>query len=104
MAVGYKTGGRTKGSLNKATIAAQAAAASAHDGLLTPLDYMLGVMRDTGADKDRRDRMAQAAAPYLHARIATVDNPVVNVNSSESEGIQISFVLPSRQANGHDDE
>ncbi len=103
MAVGYKTGGRAKGTPNKATIAAQAAAVAAHDGKLTPLEYMLLVMRDPEADNERRDRMAQAAAPYLHARIATVDNPVVNVNS-DSEGIQISFVLPSRQANGHDED
>lgn len=35
---------------------------------LTPLDYMLKVMNDTGADKDRRDRMAVSAAPYMHPR------------------------------------
>lgn len=34
----------------------------------TPLDYMLGVMNDPGADDARRDRMAIAAAPYLHGR------------------------------------
>lgn len=35
---------------------------------LTPLEYMLKVMNDKGADKNRRDRMAQAAAPFCHAR------------------------------------
>ena len=35
---------------------------------LTPLDYMLKVMNDPQAEKERRDRMAQAAAPYIHAR------------------------------------
>jgi hypothetical protein len=35
---------------------------------ISPLDYMLGVMRDTEADPARRDRMAQAAAPYVHAK------------------------------------
>ena len=35
---------------------------------LTPLDYMLKVMNDPQAEKERRDRMAQAAAPYVHAR------------------------------------
>ena len=35
---------------------------------LTPLEYMLKVMNDTAAEKDRRDRMAIACAPYLHAR------------------------------------
>ncbi len=35
---------------------------------LTPLDYMLKVMNDPTADKERRDRMAIAAAPFLHPR------------------------------------
>lgn len=35
---------------------------------LSPLEYMLAVMRDPSADAARRDRMAQAAAPYVHAR------------------------------------
>lgn len=33
-----------------------------------PLDYMLAVMNDTSLDAGRRDRMAVAAAPYLHAK------------------------------------
>lgn len=35
---------------------------------MTPLDYMLTVMRDESADPMRRDRMAQAAAPYVHPK------------------------------------
>ncbi len=100
MARGFKTGGRKKGVKNLASVEVRKAAESSG---ITPLEYMLAVMRDPEADKERRDRMANAAAPYIHAKIATVDNPVVNVNSSDSEGIQISFVLPSRQANGHDE-
>jgi hypothetical protein len=34
----------------------------------TPLEYMLGVMRDPNVDDQRRDRMAMAAAPYVHAK------------------------------------
>ena len=34
---------------------------------------MLKVMRDPKADKERRDDMARAAAPYLHARRAPED-------------------------------
>lgn len=37
---------------------------------LTPLEYMLSVMNDPGEDKVRRDRMAVAAAPYVHGRAA----------------------------------
>lgn len=38
----------------------------------TPLEYMLRVMRDEGAEPDRRDRMAVAAGPFVHARLAAV--------------------------------
>ena len=35
---------------------------------LTPLEYMLRIMRDPNEDKDRRMRMAIAAAPFVHPR------------------------------------
>jgi hypothetical protein len=35
---------------------------------LTPLDYMLRVMNSPDEPKERRDRMAVAAAPFCHAR------------------------------------
>lgn len=34
-----------------------------------PLQYMLDVMRDPDAGPDRRDRMAMAAAPYVHGKV-----------------------------------
>jgi hypothetical protein len=34
------------------------------------LDYMLEVMNDPSADLARRDRMAIAAAPFVHERAA----------------------------------
>jgi hypothetical protein len=37
---------------------------------LLPLDFMLKLMNDPGEDKEMRARMAQAAAPYCHPRIA----------------------------------
>jgi hypothetical protein len=39
-------------------------------GRLSPLEYMLLVMNDPDADPARRDRMAVAAAPYVHVRVA----------------------------------
>lgn len=39
-------------------------------GGMSPLEYMLGVMCDEDADPARRDRMAMAAAPYVHAKPA----------------------------------
>ena len=35
---------------------------------ITPLQYMLGVVRDPTASTSRRDRMAALAAPFCHAR------------------------------------
>ncbi len=37
---------------------------------MTPLDYMLSVMNDADADATRRDRMAIAAAPFVHPKAA----------------------------------
>lgn len=71
MAVGKKTGGRVKGVPNKATAAkAQEVAASG----LTPLDYMLNVMRDENMPADRRDDMAKAVAPYVHPKLAAIEH------------------------------
>jgi hypothetical protein len=36
----------------------------------TPLEYMLRVIRDENVEPTRRDRLAIAAAPYCHQRIA----------------------------------
>lgn len=68
---GYgKTGGRQKGTPNKAT-AAKAAEVAASG--LTPLDYMLRVLRDEGNDQAVRLDAAKAAAPYVHPKLATVE-------------------------------
>jgi hypothetical protein len=36
---------------------------------------MLRVMRDAHAAKKRRDDMARAAAPFVHARVSAIDTP-----------------------------
>lgn len=82
-----KTGGRKKGSRNKAP-AAKAAAIAASG--LTPLDYMLQVMRDPLADPARRDDMAKASAPYCHAKLQPVDG---QTGSSEIKArVRVEFV------------
>lgn len=42
------------------------------DDAKTPLEYMLSVMNDVAADEARRDRMAVAAAPFVHLKAAEV--------------------------------
>lgn len=71
MALGRKTGGRKKGSQNKATLRREKEIAKAGD---TPLDYMLKVMRNSKAHPQRRDEMAKAAAPYVHPKLAAVQH------------------------------
>ena len=53
---------------------------------LTPLEYMLKVLRDENEDTPRRDEMAKAAAPYCHPRLSTVDAKV-SVNNSLAEAL-----------------
>ncbi|MBX9772940.1 MAG: hypothetical protein K2Y71_00900 [Xanthobacteraceae bacterium] len=51
----------------------EAATAVAVAATESPLDYMLRVMRDPMQDDARRDAMAKAALPYVHARLTSVD-------------------------------
>ena len=62
--------GRKKGEPNKRTAEAQEMAAATG---MTPLEYMLQVMRDPGEDSPRRLSAAQAAAPYVHAKLSSVE-------------------------------
>ena len=70
MAKGYKTGGRRKGTPNKITAELREAAMEG----LTPLEYMLQVLRDETEDEKRRDAMAVAAAPYLHPKLSATEH------------------------------
>jgi hypothetical protein len=65
--------GRPKGAKNKKTAELQAAVAASGE---TPLDYMTRVYRDKTIDNSRRDDMARAAAPYVHARLTAIDAKV----------------------------
>ncbi len=73
MALGGKRegAGRKKGVPNKSTIARLEAERTS--GLM-PLDYMLQVLRDETADIRRREWASNAAAPYLHSRLATTEH------------------------------
>src|SRR5262249_57686875 len=96
MANGY--GGRRQGAGSKPGSASQKtreiANQAAKDGL-TPLEYMLAVLRDDAADPNRRDRMAVAAAPYIHARLAAIQTKVETVGQIEAK---ITFEEQRRQA------
>ena len=68
-----KTGGRKKGSVNRRTRYLSSVAAKAG---LTPAEYLFGVLRDAGASVERRDWAAATLAPYVHPRLASVEQKV----------------------------
>jgi hypothetical protein len=70
VAEGKKTGGRRKGVPNKRTAVVEAAIAKKG---ITPLEYMLDVLNDECAEPRDRAWAANAAAPYVHAKLASVD-------------------------------
>lgn len=78
-----KHGGRQKGTKNKRTIERELKEKALNEALskegLTPLEFMLQVMRDEKQPMILRVDMAKAAAPYLHAKRAPEDssgNPI----------------------------
>lgn len=70
MAKGKKTGGRKKGSRNLRT---EAQAAAIECSGLTPLEFMLNVLRDPQQDYDVRLEAAKSAAPYVHPKLANIE-------------------------------
>ena len=66
-----KGAGRKRGGKNRASIEREKTLA---EGGITPLDYLLDIMRDPNEDVWRRIRAAIAAAPYCHPRLATVEH------------------------------
>lgn len=68
---GTRTGaGRPKGVPNKTTQAQRDAVLNSG---LTPLEYMISVLRDETAEREVRMDAAKAAAPYVHPKLANID-------------------------------
>ncbi len=81
--MGIRTGrprGRPKGSPNKASVERQKAVAASG---ITPLEYMLAMLRDELATAEDRKWAAAQAAPYVHPRLAQVDQSVTHGVSDE---------------------
>src|SRR5205085_6055105 len=68
---GERRGGRKHGTPNKATAARQAEVAASG---ITPLEYMLKVLRDENADPHQRFEAAKSAAPYVHPKLASIQH------------------------------
>ena len=95
--------GRKKGSVTRRT--QELISRAAEDGE-TPLEYMLRVMRTSNDDK-RKDAMAQAAAPYIHPKLAAVehssdkDNPLTFQIMSGVPSVEPTATPVNGKANGH---
>lgn len=90
--------GRKKGSPNKATIERQKAV---EESGLTPLDYMLHIMRDESMSPDMRLDAANKAAPYVHPKLATVDHKSSD-GSMSPKPTMVEFISPEMADEGSD--
>lgn len=89
-------GGKREGAGRKAGSVTKLSREVASEALVsgeTPAEYMLRVMRDPTVDHDRRDKMAVAAAPYVHPKLAAVEHtgkdggPIKVVISGDDAGL-----------------
>lgn len=82
--------GRKRGSVSQRAVDVAAKAMS--EGL-TPIEYMLSIMRNEDADPKDRGWAAEKVAPYLHPRPAPVARPIqIDLpNTSNVEGINAAI-------------
>ncbi len=98
---GQRSGaGRRKGQVSKQTEMRKLVAERALSEGISPLDVMLGAMRDAWAagDKNEAAKHAKEAAPYVHPRLAAVEHSgEMNINAHEE---RLKSLIPI--LNGHD--
>ena len=76
--------GRRKGVANRMNEEARTRAA---EGGITPLDYLLTLLRDTTQTQEVRVDAAKAAAPYMHARLQAT-----TIKGDKDAPIEISWL------------
>ena len=81
--------GRPYGSRNKATEKQKAEIDKIAASGLTPLEYMLSVMRDEQADTATRLDAAVKAAPYVHPKLATIESKHSGLNGGGPQAVYI---------------
>jgi hypothetical protein len=92
--------GRKKGSKNKATKVRAAAVAATG---ITPLQYLLNILRDERRSTSERMWAAIQAAPYIHRKLAktiiqTPPGRPLEVRITRSGGCAFASALPERGA------
>lgn len=99
MAKGNKTGGRKPGTPNRAAAVREAEIKASG---LTPLEWMLRVMRDEQEPSERRDEMAKAAAPYVHPKLSSIEGSLdLTVRRHEEALDELERAATSKHVNGH---
>ncbi|MCC0013684.1 MAG: hypothetical protein H6877_10245 [Rhodobiaceae bacterium] len=93
---GERRGGRRPGTPNKASSQREADIKASG---LTPLEYMLGVLRDENMTPESRFEAAKAAAPYVHPKLAAVEHTGKDGGPIEVARIERVIVDP-----GHPDD
>lgn len=91
--------GRKKGSVAKHRKLANEATIRAVGSEMTPLEFLLHVMRDDEEDDGRRLDAAKAAAPFVHPKLSSVDAKL-DVDATVSVS-RIELVAPSIESDDH---
>lgn len=93
---GKRTGaGRKAGSRNKRT---EAKLREVKASGMTPLEYLISIMRDETKDEGRRVDAAKAAAPYVHARLSNVDMSVSQQEKAPEEMTEAEILAELNQS------
>ena len=66
--------GRKKGQVSEQTATRKAYQTAALASGISPLDYMLQILRDESQEQSARFAAAKEAAPYVHNRLAAVEH------------------------------
>lgn len=95
-------GGKRQGSGRKkgaATIRTRKIVDGLHEGGVTPLEFMLEVLRDTEKPFEERFKAAIQAAPYVHPRLSQVDGTMhVKRNLSEMSDEDLEDIAAGRSS------
>lgn len=83
--------GRPKGSRNRRT---QAVLDAAEAGGISPLEFLLQVMRDGRRKFDVRFEAAKAAAPFVHPKLSSVQARVEDDRLPPVSAIELVVVRP----------
>lgn len=106
---GERRGGRAKGTTNKVTEKRREIAARALSEGITPLEYMLNIMRkETPGDADAATQLqydslrfeaAKSAAPYVHPRLAAIEHSgALDLNGATDADLEAEFTNLARAA------